>query len=93
MVHRVKQRLVNRQHPLLLRLEWLELDAPLLKAIEEGATIKAIYDELPLQQVLLLGVLADEYPGLRWHLRKERDRYTLSILSNMEENNIERRVK
>jgi hypothetical protein len=77
---KLKERLANREHPLLLRLERLELDAPLVKAIEEGASIKAIYDELPLEQILMLDILTDENQKLRFVLRKERGRYSLTIL-------------
>ena len=68
MLDKLNRRLADRERPLLLRLERLELDAPLLKAIEEGARIKAIYDELPLEQILILDVLTDEHPKLRFLL-------------------------
>lgn len=84
MLDKVNRRLANREHPILLRLEKLELDAPLLKAIEEGVSIKAIYDELPLEHILILDVLTDEHPKLRFLLRKERGRYSLTILGKQE---------
>ena len=82
MLDKVRQRLANREHPLLLRLERLELDGPLLRAIEEGASIKLIYDQLPLEQILMLDILTDENQKLRFVLRKERGRYSLTILSS-----------
>ena len=83
-INKVKQKLARREHPLLLRLESLELDTLLLKAIEEGASVKAIYDELPLEQVLVLDMLTGERPTLTFVLRKERGRYSLTILSRQE---------
>jgi hypothetical protein len=78
---KLKRNLATRERPLLLRLENLELHALLLKAIEEGVSVKAVYDELPLEQILVLDMLTDERPSLRFMLRKERGRYSLTILS------------
>lgn len=58
-----------------MRLEHLEIDAPLLKPIEEGPSIKAIYDEIPLEQIVILDVLTDEHAKLGFVLGKERGRY------------------
>jgi len=83
MLDKLKQRLADRERPLLLRLEHLEIDAPLVKAIEEGASIKLIYDQLPLEQILMLDILTDEQPKLRFLLRKEWGRYSLTILGRL----------
>ena len=80
MLDKLKQRMADRESPITLRLEHLEVDAPLVKAIEEGANIKLIYDQLPLEQILMLDILTDENPKLRFVLRKERGRYSLTIL-------------
>jgi len=57
MLDKVKQRVADRESPIILRLEHLEIDAPLVKAIEEGASIKLIYDLgiLVIVQVNFLG--------------------------------------
>ena len=81
MLDKLKQRLADRESPIILRLEHLEIDAPLVKAIEEGASIRLIYDQLPLEQILMLDILTDENQKLRFVLRKERGRYSLTILS------------
>ena len=81
MLDKLKQRLADRESPIILRLEHLEIDAPLVKAIEEGASIRLIYDQLPLEQILMLDILTDENQKLRFVLRKERGRYSLIILS------------
>ena len=85
MLDKLKQRLADRESPVILRLERLVVDAPLVKAIEEGASIKAIYDKLPLEQILMLDILTDENPNLRFLLRKERGRYSLTILGKQEQ--------
>ena len=85
MQDKLKQRLADRESPIILRLEHLEIDAPLVKAIEEGASIKLIYDQLPLEQILMLDILTDENPKLRFLLRKERGRYSLTVLGKQEQ--------
>jgi len=85
MLDKLKQRLADRESPIILRLEHLEIDAPLVKAIEEGASIKLIYDQLPLEQILMLDILTDENQKLRFVLRKERGRYSLTILARQEQ--------
>lgn len=70
MLDKLRQKLDDREPPIILRLEHLVLDTPLVKAIEEGASVKAIYDELPLEQILMLDMLTDENPKLRFILRE-----------------------
>jgi hypothetical protein len=71
---------MERQKPILLKLEELSLHPLLLDAIQKGTNVTGIYDELPLEELLALDDLRHEYPGLRWILRKQRGRYLLTVL-------------
>ena len=72
---------MSKRKARLLHLEVLELHPRLLKAIQEGNNVSAVYNELPLEELLVLDSMLDKYPGLRWVLRKQRDNhYVLTVL-------------
>ena len=65
----------------LLKLEKFDLHPWLKRALAEGTNVTAIYDGLPLEELLMLDDLSNnELPGLRWVLRRQRGRYLLTIL-------------
>lgn len=64
----------------LTKLEILELAPEMLKAIQDGSNVTGIYRELPLEDILVLDQMSSEHPGLRWVLRRQRDRYLLTVL-------------
>jgi len=72
---------IEREKPILLKLEILDLDPRLLKAIQSGNNVSAVYDDIPIEELLVLDSVAEQYPGLRWVLRKQRGRYILTVLS------------
>lgn len=76
----MSEREIEREKPILLKLEILDLDPRLLKAIQEGHNVSAYYDDLPLEELLVLDTMTGKYPGLRWVLRRQRNRYILTIL-------------
>lgn len=60
----------------LYRPEWFDL-------LWEGKALSFRYTELPVEVLLFLSHLAEEYPGLQFNLRKQRGRgkcYLLTIL-------------
>lgn len=53
------------------------------RTIAIGRPLSFRYGELPLEELLILDELSNEYPGLRFNLRKQRGRgtgYLLTIL-------------
>lgn len=78
---------------MLLRIDKLELHPLLLKHILEGSNVTGIFDDLPLEQLLVLDTVSDEMPGLRWILRKQRGRYLLTVLSTKHVDKSRKEVK
>lgn len=66
---------------ILLRLNKFNLHPWLRTALEERTNVTAMYDSLPLEEMVMLDALSEgEYPGLRWLLRRQRGQYRLTLL-------------
>jgi len=49
--------------------------------IDKGIPVSFTYTELPVEELLILNELSEQYPGLRFNLRKQRGRrYLLTLL-------------
>jgi hypothetical protein len=64
----------------LIKFDILTLDPRMLEAIQSGSNVTGIYSEFPLEDLLFLDEMTKELPGLRFVLRKQRDKYLLTVL-------------
>lgn len=82
-----------RKKPRLLKLEILELHPKLLDAIQNGSNVTGYYQDLPVEDLLLLDQMSSQYPGLRWVLRKQRQQYLLTVLQTKQLEKTREQVK
>ncbi len=76
-----KLEIKEHERAFLIKVEKFDLSPWLRKALDESANVTAVYDGLPLEELLMLDNLSDTtYPGLRWNLRRQRGRYLLTLL-------------
>ena len=72
-----------REHEpaILLRLNKFNLHPWIRRALDEETNVTAIYNDLPLEEMVILDALSEsKYPGLRWVLRRQRGQYMLTLL-------------
>ena len=73
--------MIEHKPAILLKMEKFYLHPWLERALREKVNVTAIYDSLPLEELVMLDTLSDnDFPGLRWLLRRERGRYLLTLL-------------
>jgi len=73
--------MIEHKPAILLKMVQFNLHPWLQKALELRTNVTAIYDSLPLEELVMLDTLTDsEFPGLRWVLRRQRGRYLLTIM-------------
>lgn len=73
--------MIEHKPAILLKMEQFYLHPWLERALREKTNVTAIYDSLPLEELVMLDTVSDsEFPGLRWLLRRQRGRYLLTLM-------------
>jgi hypothetical protein len=73
--------MIEHKPAMLLKMEQFNLHPWIKRALQERTNVTAIYDSLPLEEMIMLDTLSDgELPGLRWVLRRQRGRYLLTLM-------------